>query len=148
MSLLRSLLLCCIGLTLCLDTAAGPQQVVLVASAASTLDDLDSLQLRKIYLGFDIKHNGTSIKALRNNTDNLLDDIFLQTVVAMSERAYSRRQLSLTLRQGVPRVAEFSDSEDLFRVLTRNPHSVTYMWRKDAERRQDIKILRVLWEQE
>ena len=148
MSLFRSFLLCCTGFALCLSTAAAQQQVVLVTSSASTLNDLDSLQLRKIYLGFEITHAGTTIKALRNNTDGQLDQIFLQTVVAMSERAYTRRQLSLTLRQGTPRVAEFDNLEKLFGALGRNPNSVTYMWRADAERRQDIKILRVLWERQ
>ena len=148
MNLSRSFVLCCMGFALWLNAAAAQQQVVLVASSASTLNDLDSIQLRKIYLGFEITHDGTAIKALRNNTDGQLNNIFLQTVVAMSEKAYTRRQLSLTLRHGIPRIAEFDNLETLFRALERNPYSITYMWKKDAERRQDVRILRVLWEQQ
>lgn len=148
MNLSRLFVLCVMGFALWLNTAAAQQQVVLVASSASTLDDLDSIQLRKIYLGFEITHDGKAIKALRNNTDSQLNNIFLQTVVAMSEKAYTRRQLSLTLRQGIPRVAEFDNFDKLVGALKRNPYSVSYMWKMDAERRQDVKILRVLWEQQ
>ena len=96
-----------------MNVAVAQHEVVLVAPSTSPLQDLDSLQLRKIYLGFNVTHDGHNIRGLRNTADSKLDQIFLQTVVAMSEKAYLRRQLSLTLQQGIPLVDEYDDSEKL-----------------------------------
>jgi hypothetical protein len=122
-------------------------QVVLVAAATSPLHDIDSVELRKIFLGFTVERDGQAIKGLRNISDEDLNNIFLQTVVAMSEKSYKRRQLSLTLRKGIPRIAEYDNVEDLIKALLRNPYSISYTREDVVEREPGIKILRVLWEQ-
>lgn len=146
MGLVKTLLLFCIGLILCIKVAVAEHQVVLVAAATSPLHDIDSLELRKIFLGFTVKRDGQAITGLRNISDEDLNDIFLQTVVAMSEKAYKRRQLSLTLRKGLPRIAEYDNVEDLIKALSSNPYSISYTHEDVAESEPGIKILRVLWE--
>jgi len=64
----------------------------------------------------------------------------------MSEKSYMRRQLSQTLRKGIPRSLEYDNLEDLIKALSSNPYSVSYMREDAAEREPDVKILRVLWE--
>ena len=103
MSLVRAILLCCMGLMLCMEVVAADREVVLVAASTSPLHNLDSLELRKIYLGFIVKRDDKIVRALRNTGDKTLNSIFLQTVVAMSEKSYMRRLLFLPLRQGTPR---------------------------------------------
>jgi hypothetical protein len=146
MGLVKTLLLFCIGLILCIKVAVAEHQVVLVAAATSPLHDIDSVELRKIFLGFTVKRDGQTIKGLRNISDQDLNDIFLQTVVAMSEKSYKRRQLSLTLRKGLPRIAEYDEVVDLIKALSSNPYSISYTHEDVAEREPGIKILRVLWE--
>lgn len=146
MGLVKTLLLFCIGLILCIKVAVAEHQVVLVAAATSPLHDIDSLELRKIFLGFTVKRDGQAITGLRNISDEDLNDIFLQTVVAMSEKSYKRRQLSLTLRKGLPRIAEYDKVEDLIKALSSNPYSISYTHEDVAKREPGIKILRVLWE--
>lgn len=141
------MLLCCIGFMISLDVLGAEQQVVLVVSSTSSLKNFDSLELRKIYLGFNVRKDGKTIKGLRNIEDETINSIFLQTVVAMSEKSYNYRLLSLTMRQGIPRSVKYSDFEDLQDALFINPYSVSYMWKKDAVRSSKVKILRVLWHQ-
>lgn len=143
----RALLLCCFGMMICMEVVAADLQVVLVAASSSPLDNLDSLELRKIYLGFTVKREGKTVKGLRNTEDINLNRIFLQTVVAMSEKSYENRLLSLTLRQGIPRPAEYNNIDDLLVALSTKPYSVSYMWKDDAVRSSKVKILRVLWQQ-
>ena len=147
MGLVKILLLFCIGLILCVKVAVAEHQVVLVAAATSPLHDIDSVELRKIFLGFTVERDGQTIKGLRNISDEDLNNIFLQTVVAMSEKSYKRRQLSLTLKKGTPQIAEYDKVEDLIKALLRNPYSISYTREDVAEREPGIKILRVLWEQ-
>lgn len=143
----RVILLCCIGILLSVQTAAAEQQVVLVAASTSPLHDLESLELRKIYLGFIVKQEGKNVKGLRNTGDKNLNSIFLQSIVAMSEKSYTRHLLLLTLRQGIPRPKEYDEFDDLLKALSTNPNSITYMWKDDAVQSPNIKILRVLWRQ-
>ena len=69
MNSVRAMLLCCIGILLSLAVVAAERQVVLVASSTSPLHKLDSLELRKIYLGFTVKRNGKIVKGLRYTED-------------------------------------------------------------------------------
>lgn len=147
MKLLRVILLCCLGIMASTAVMGKEQQVVLVAASTSPLTNLDSLELRKIYLGFTVKRDGHIVKGLRNIEDKTLNSIFLQTVVAMSEKSYKNRLLSVTLRQGVPRPVVYSKFVDLLDALSTKPYSVTYMWKDDAMRSSKVKILRVLWRQ-
>ena len=147
MSLVRAILLCCMGLMLSMEVVAADREVVLVAASTSPLHNLDSLELRKIYLGFIVKRDDKIVRGLRNTGDKTLNSIFLQTVVAMSEKSYMRRLLFLPLRQGTPRPVEYEQLENLLKALSTNPYSVTYMWKGDAARSSDVKILRVLWQQ-
>ena len=147
MNSVRVMLLCCMGLMLCTEVAAADREVVLVAASTSPLHNLDSLELRKIYLGFIVKRDGEIVKGLRYAEDETLNSIFLQTVVAMSEKSYMRRLLSLTIRQGIPRPVEYDEFDNLLKALSTNSYSVTYMWKDDAVRSSDVKILRVLWQQ-
>ncbi len=147
MNSVRVLLLCCIVILLSMEVAGADRQVVLVAASTSPLHNLDSLELRKIYLGFTVKRDDKIVKGLRYTEDKTLNSIFLQTVVAMSEKSYMRRLLFLPLRQGTPRPVEYEEFENLLKALSTNPYSVTYMWKDDAVRSSDVKILRVLWQQ-
>ena len=147
MSSVRVILLCCISMMLSMDLAATDREVVLVAASTSPLNNIDSLELRKIYLGFIVKQDEKVVKGLRNTEDETLNSIFLQTVVAMSEKSYRRRLLFLPLRHGIPRPLEYNEFENLLKALSTNPYSVTYMWKDDAVRSSKVKILRVLWQQ-
>ncbi len=147
MNAVKVLLLCCIGMMLCMGAMTAGRQVVLVAASTSPLHNLNSLELRKIYLGFIVKRDGRIVKGLRNTEDTNLNSIFLQTVVAMSEKSYENRLLSVTLRQGTPRPAEYDKFEDLLDALSTMPYSVSYMWKEDAVRSSELKIIRVLWRQ-
>lgn len=147
MNSVRVMLLCCIVILLSMEVAGADRQVVLVAASTSPLQNIDSLELRKIYLGFIVKREGNIVKGLRYTEDETLNSIFLQTVVAMSEKSYMRRLLSLTIRQGIPRPVEYDEFENLLKALSTNPYSVTYMWKDDAVRSSNVKILRVLWQQ-
>jgi len=130
-----------------IEDVAADRQVVLVTASMSPLKNLDSLELRKIFLGFSVWRDGNIVKGLRNIEDENLNSIFLQNIVAMSEKSYEYRLLSLTIRQGTPRPAEYDKLKDLLNALSSNSYSVSFMWKNDAVLLSKIKILRVLWHQ-
>lgn len=119
--------------------------VVLVANRSLPDNEISSLTVRKVFLGVPTRSGGTVLRGVRNLTDHRLTDVFLQTVVAMSQRSYDHRLLSLALQSGAPLPLEASDWPELVQMLADNPGALSYMWYEDAVRLPSIKIMRVLW---
>jgi hypothetical protein len=135
-------ILTCVSLTSWADVA-----VVLVTDKDSPIQRISSLDIRKAYLGIPVSVDGNTVRALRRRDDERLNQIFLQSVVAMSERSYERRLLSLMLKFGTPRPDVVGDSDELLELLARFPSSIAYMWKSDAEKDPRVRIIGVLWQE-
>ena len=125
---------------------ADNHQVVLVTNKSCPVNFISSLELRKIYFGIRVRHDNYQIRGLRNLSDKNLDNIFLQTVVAMSSKSYHRRLLIESLNSGRPRIAEFSNPELLQKELRKHFCQVTYMWSGDVSQFDNLKIIILLWQ--
>ena len=121
--------------------------VVLVTVSDGPITDISSLDIRKAYLGISVTIAGSTVRPLRQQDDDRLNLIFLQSVVAMSQKSYERRLLSMMLKFGTPRPSEVDDLEDLIETLVRNPNAIGYMWKSDAESDSRIKTIKVLWQE-
>lgn len=133
---------------LCLAAApARPasQAVVLVVRANSPVSEMDSVTVRKLFLGLPVLVNGKPLHPLRNHSDPLLDEIFFQQIVAMSQSSYDRQILNGVNRQGWPRPAEYYSEASVVAALTADPNSVSYMWQRDVGHNPGIRVIRVLW---
>jgi hypothetical protein len=137
-----------IVLILCLAAApAWPasQAVVLVVRADSPVSEMDSVTVRKLFLGLPVLVNGRPLRPLRNRSEPLLDEIFYQQIVAMSQSSYDRHILIGVNRQGWLRPAEYSSEASVLAALTADPNAVTYMWQRDIGHNPGIRVIRVLW---
>ena len=137
-------------LTTCLLATHGHavhRVAVLVTSSSCAMNEISALDIRKTYLGFGASFEGHSIRAYRLNGDDQLDQIFFQSVVAMSEKTYERRLLLQLLKYGRPRPREFDSVESLVSALDEVPCSIAYMWQSDQEGTTGIKVIRILWQE-
>jgi len=133
--------------TLATHGLAADRAVVLVTGSACAMDEISALDVRKAYLGIGVSYKGQSLRAFRLNNDQQLNRIFYQSVVAMSEKTYKRRLLSLLLKYGRPRPREFDEPDELVAALTDIQCSIAYLWKSDAETAAGIKAIRVLWQE-
>ena len=140
-----ALWLCTFLLWAALTAPAGADEVVLVAGANIDLGQLDSLTVRKLFLGLTVTHDGKRLRPLLNEGDARLNNIFLQNVVSMSEMTYDRRVLRLALQGGRSIPAAYDSTALLLSALATDPTAVSYAWLKDVEHDRRIKILRTLW---
>lgn len=128
--------------------AAGPpareRAIVLFSTEADPDLSLATLELRKLYLGFTVRHDGHLLRPIRNRSDETLDAVFLQYVVSMSEEIYERRLLELSLQQGRPRPIEVNSLDALVRAMAA-PHGVSFAWHSDLARIPGAHLIRVLW---
>lgn len=134
-------------LLLCLATHAGAasRTLVLVVRADSKVSNLDSIAVRKLFLGLPVLIEGTPLHPVRNRSDPQLDPIFLQQIVAMSQSAYDRQTLIGVNRQGWLRPAEATTTGRMLDALYADPNAVSFMWLNDAARNPRIRVIRMLW---
>ena len=126
--------------------AAGHgDRVVLIVNAASPAGMLDAIDIKRLFLGIPVERGDTTLHALLNNSDEQLKMVFLQYVVSMSEPAYQRRLLMLTLEQGRRMPAAFSDNTQLLAAVGANTGAVSYAWESAALRNPRVRVLRELW---
>lgn len=121
------------------------QAVVLVVRADSPLQELDSVSVRKLFLGLPVLINGSPLHPLRNRSDTVLDEIFLQQIVAMSQSNYDRQILIGVNRQGWLRPTEYGRLSDLVAALEADPNAVSFMWERDVGHNPKLRVIRVLW---
>jgi hypothetical protein len=147
-SMIRRAALNLLALLACVlaDSASAERSVVLVTSESCPMQTMGMLDIRKAFLGIVVSYEGHSIQAFRQNNDDMLSRIFYQSVVAMSEKSYERRLLSMLLKYGTPRPREFDDVHALADALRLTYCGIAYMWAEDAESSTGVKSIRLLWQ--
>ena len=125
--------------------ASADETLVLIVSADSKVDQLDSLEVRKLFLGMTVIHNGDRLRPLLNEAEPRLKDVFLQNVVSMTDMTYDRRLLRLALQGGRSLPATYTDKGMLINTVAADPTAVSFAWAKDVQHDKRVKILRVLW---
>ena len=127
------------------NSVSAAEQLVLIVSADSKVEQLDSLEVRKLFLGLTVIHNGDRLRPVLDEADPRVKEIFLQNIVSMSDSTYDRSVLRLALIQGQIKPIAYKDIDLLIKAVIADPTAVSYTWAKDVAHDSRIKILRVLW---
>lgn len=125
--------------------AEADHAVMLVTNKACPMDSISMLDVRKAYFAISVSYAGHPVRGIRLRGDELLNDIFHQYLVAMSEKSYQRRLLSMALKYGSPRPPVYSSVEAAVDALRNIPCGITYLWAEDASRYTDLKSVGLLW---
>jgi hypothetical protein len=125
--------------------ANGTEELVLIVSAQSPIDRLDSALVRKLFLGLTVNQFGSRLRPVLNESDGRIKALFLQNVVSMSDSTYDRYILRLSLLQGSTQPIVFKDVKKLLDDIAADPSAVGYVWAKDVTHDAHVKIVRVLW---
>jgi hypothetical protein len=134
-----------LALILATTPAFASERLVLIASADSDVDQLDSLEVRKLFLGLTVAHHGNRLKPLLNESDSQIQAVFLQNVVSMTDTMYDRRVLRLAMAGEANLPARYSGKAELLDAVAANRSAVSYAWAHDVEHDKRFKILRTLW---
>jgi len=112
--------------------------LVLVTGVYSNLPKLRQWELKKLFLGVPIIKDNQKLIPLRNVSDRIMYEVFLQNVVHMSADTYENKVI-----EG-PAVS-YSDFDQLLRLLVETPNTVSYMWRENARQEPRLRIVQVIW---
>lgn len=119
---------------------AHEQRIVIVTGEGSKINTISAKEVRRAYLGAIIVQNGIEIKPLRNQSDKLAEEVFLQKVLFMSAEAYERQILALTFRGGNILKA-YDKLNDLLSVLQNDNTTITFMLFGTAMTTPGIRII-------
>jgi len=125
--------------------AIAGEELVLIVSAHSDVEQLDSPLVRRLFLGLTVTQHGTRLRPVLNEADPKIKDLFLQNIVSMSDSTYDRYVLRLTLLQGRTQPPVYKSSAELVNAVAGDPTVVGYVWAKDVVHDPRVKVLRVVW---
>ncbi len=126
---------------------AAELTLVLVAGEQSSISKISPAEVRRLYLGAPVVSGGRVLEPLRNETDSLLREVFMQQVLFMSTSAYERQILVRTHRTGAAPPPAYANARQLADALQTDPQAVTYMFRETALATSGIKIVTQLWQE-
>lgn len=135
-------------LWLCTSACAMAQasaDLVLVTHQSSGISSVSASQMRRAFMGLTVSVPQGPLRPIINESNESLRMAFLQHVVGLTEQMYQRRRLSLELQQGVTRPLAVRDQHQLVDRLRMLPTGVSFMWRSEALREPELRILRVIW---
>lgn len=133
--------------------AGGMRKLVLVVASGSDINRLSPADTRKLFLGVPINFKetlsigGETLHPLRNTSDPVLEEAFLQKVIFMSREAYERALLTRVMHGGGIRPALHDSEAALVNALLADKFAVTYMWADKAAARSNLKIVAELWQE-
>jgi hypothetical protein len=125
--------------------ALAGEELVLIVSARSEVDQLDSPHVRRLFLGLTVTQHGNHLRPVLNEADPEIKELFLQNIVSMSDSTYDRYVLRLALLQGRTQPTVYRNNAELIKAVAADPTVVGYMWARDVAHDPRVKILRVVW---
>jgi hypothetical protein len=141
---LRRRLLGVVLLLLGTTAAVAVDRVVLIANVDNPVSVLNTLEVQKLFLGLTLPAGRSTQHPLRNESDEILRQIFYQNIISMSESTYERRLLALTLQQGRTAPPIYKSARELLSAVAADPAAISFAWAADVANDPRIKVLRVL----
>lgn len=133
---------------LCSTCLAYAEELVLVVSKNTPIKPLSVLELKKLYIGLPVYRSDQNLTPLLNESDSRFGPVFYQFVVGMQSKTYRRKLLRNRMNYAVEPPVIFRRKQQLAVALTEIPYSVSYMWRSEADRHDELVILQVIWHNE
>ena len=125
--------------------AFAGEELVLIVSTHSDVEQLESPLIRRLFLGLTVTQHGTRLRPVLNEADPKIKQLFLQNIVSMSDSTYDRYVLRLTLLQGRTQPTVYRSGVELINAVAADPTIVGYVWARDVAHDPRIRILRVVW---
>jgi hypothetical protein len=119
-------------------------RVVLIASVRNPVITLNSLQVQKLFLGLTVSVGGIDLRPLRNESDDVMRQIFYQNIISMAESTYERRMLALPLQQGRTAPPVYRSKQALLSAVAADSAVVSFAWAGDIASDPRFKIIGVL----
>lgn len=118
---------------------------VLICAGNCTINHLDALDVRRIFLGLKPINHSQKIKPIINRSNEKLYKDFLKNILHMTEDGYKRKIIKRVFRQGADYIKETSSIDKLVTQLNENPNLISFIRPEQASQYRSIKVVQILW---
>ena len=125
--------------------AFAGEELVLIVSTRSDIDQLESPLIRRLFLGLTVTQHGIRLRPVLNEAEPEIKELFLQNIVSMSDSTYDRYVLRLALLQGRTQPSVYRNNAELINAVVADPTVVGYAWARDVAHNPRVRILRIVW---
>jgi len=129
-------------------TGSDEASIVLLCRGDCDAVALDSLRLRKLFLGLPVASDGDYLQAAINLSDPKLEAFFYQSVVAMSRKSFENKRLLYKLRFAATLPPQFYKLSAWQRYMQGQEAVISYAWAHDLSDLDAVTILQTLWQGE
>lgn len=124
------------------NALAGEEKMrlLLVTKAEYKPLPLNKNELRRLFLGMPVYRDGKKLSPLINKSEGFCYQVFLQSIVGMSEKRYERTLLSGFYRKGIATPMIYEDKNDLLSELKNQTTSITFLFDHGEENSNNLSI--------
>ncbi len=137
-------LFCCLQAANAGESTGTANDIVLIASKESSLNQLSLLEVRKLFIGMPVVKNGIHLMPVINVSDQMIQNTFLQSMVFMTENTYKRQLLKRTIKYGTILPKKYDDIRELIKKISSNGSMVSFMRRSDLKSHPELKVVEIL----
>jgi len=106
---------------------------------------LDKNELRRLFLGMPVYRSGEKLIPLINKSEELCYQVFLQSVVGLSQKRYERSLVSGLYRQGVIAPVVYEDKKDLLKDLSKKDRTISVMFDQGEGKEKAFNVVQEIW---
>lgn len=121
--------------------ADQPLQLVIVTSQQSSIKALSGPVLRKVYLRSASGIGFQPIQPLINQSNRMLQEMFLQKVLFMSQNTYERHLRHTKFPTGTVLPVDYRSEVKLIDYLNAHPNSITCLTEQAAAKRPSLRVV-------
>lgn len=118
-----------------------PLQLVIVTSQQSSIKVMSGPLLRKVYLGSASGIGFQPIQPLINQSNRMLQEMFLQKVLFMSQNTYERHLRHTKFPTGTVLPVAYRSEVKLIDYLNAHPNSITCLTEQAAAKRPSLRVV-------
>jgi len=125
--------------------AYAEEKHMLLAKTGDKIMPLNRGELRRLFLGMPVYRKGKQLKPLINKHDGRCYQIFLQSVLGMSQKTYERTVSSNGQRQGYHAPVIYSDLNKLVTEMNNNSQAISIIYEHSELRNMPFTIVQEIW---
>ncbi len=115
--------------------------LLVVASQSSPVNVLSRKMVRRLFLGVSYQTETGPLKPVRNVSDTMLQEVFLQKILFMSKNTYRHILANRLVRLREAGPAKYRKTDSLIQALNTNPRLISYIWHTQLPRDGHLKTL-------
>lgn len=133
------LILFCLGIASLSQAMECP--LLMVARHDAPVEQLTQKEIRRLFLGVAHKTPSGQLQPIRNTSDHMLQEVFLQKIMFMSKNTYHRALANHLVRKRKAGPTKYPDIDKLIKALQDNSKLISYIWKTNLPADGTLKIL-------